>query len=69
MTPPTQAHVILQDYEKAEGDFKHVLQVESANKAAKTQLALCRSKLKVSRDRERKIYSHMFARLADEDYE
>lgn len=59
----------LQDYEKAEGDFKRVVQVDPANKAAKSQLALCRSKLKVSRDRERKVYSHMFARFADDEYE
>ena len=59
--------MLVNDYEEAESNFLHVLQLEPGNKAARSQLAVCRSKLRVTRERERKMYANMFKSRAPED--
>ena len=62
-----QAHQLLQDHEDAIADFQEVLKVEPGNKAAATQIAQSKHKLKVIKDREKKRYANMFSKFADED--
>ncbi|XP_064404690.1 peptidyl-prolyl cis-trans isomerase FKBP4-like [Halichondria panicea] len=62
-----QALFNLQNYEEAVASFQQVLKIESGNKAAVKQLEMCRSKQRSQREKEKKLYSNMFRKLAQED--
>ncbi len=57
----------MQNYEEAVASFQQVLKIESGNKAAVKQLEMCRSKQRSQREKEKKLYSNMFRKLAQED--
>lgn len=64
-----QAHFALQDYEEALTSFQEALKREPTNKAALKQVEACKSKQRSQRQREKKIYSTMFQKLAQEEDE
>lgn len=64
-----QARLNVQNFEEAIGDFTKILEVEAGNKAAQNGITICRQKLQEYKNREKKLYSNMFAKFAKLDTE
>ncbi|KAM6384861.1 peptidyl-prolyl cis-trans isomerase FKBP4 [Alca torda] len=62
-----EAHLAVNDFELARGDFQKVIQIYPSNKAAKVQLVTCQQKIREQHEKEKKMYANMFQRLADKD--
>lgn len=62
-----QALLTLGEAELAAKDFQEVLSIDSSNKAAQTQLAICQKSLKEQLQKEKKIYANMFEKFAKMD--
>uniref|UniRef100_A0A8B9UEU5 peptidylprolyl isomerase n=1 Tax=Anas zonorhyncha TaxID=75864 RepID=A0A8B9UEU5_9AVES len=62
-----EAHLAVNDFELARGDFQKVIQLYPSNKAAKVQLVTCQQKIREQHEKEKKMYANMFQRLADKD--
>lgn len=52
----------LKDWPEAKRDFQAVLELDPNNKSAKNQLIVCEQKLKLERERERKLYASMVSK-------
>lgn len=61
-----QALMERKEYEQAISDFKKVIELEPENKSAKNHVTMCRHHQKLVFEKEKKIYSKMFQKLADE---
>jgi len=46
-----------------------VIQLEPGNKAAANHIVICKQKIKQNKDKEKKLYANMFAKLAAGDKE
>lgn len=62
-----EAHLAVNDFELARGDFQKVIQLYPSNKAAKVQLVTCQQKIREQHEKEKKMYANMFQRLADKE--
>uniref|UniRef100_A0A8C6JWK8 peptidylprolyl isomerase n=2 Tax=Melopsittacus undulatus TaxID=13146 RepID=A0A8C6JWK8_MELUD len=62
-----EAHLAVNDFDLARGDFQKVIQLYPSNKAAKVQLVTCQQKIREQHEKEKKMYANMFQRLADKD--
>ena len=60
-----QALFHLDESELAKSDFMTVLKFEPNNEAAKQQLAACSKKIEQQRQREKSLYSNIFAKMAE----
>ena len=61
------AEANMKNYDSAITQFKKVLEIDPANKAAKNQITLMSQKIKQDKEREKKLYSNMFAKMAAQD--
>lgn len=59
-----QAYEGTKDWSEAKRDYSTVLNLDSENKAAKNRLNVCEQKLKQEREKQKKLYSNMFAKLS-----
>ncbi|KAM8971857.1 peptidyl-prolyl cis-trans isomerase FKBP4 [Pelodytes ibericus] len=62
-----EAYMGVNEPELARDDFTKVLQLYPGNKAARTQMGHCQSRIRQQQQRERKIYANMFQRLAEKE--
>lgn len=64
-----QALLLMNEPQLAKDDFEKLLTIEPSNKAAAAQISICRQKMKLLREKEKKIYSNMFDKFARKDEE
>lgn len=62
-----EAHLLRNEFSLALVDFRKVLQVNSFNRAARSQIAICQRKIQEHHERDKKIYANMFQRFAEHD--
>lgn len=62
-----QANVLLNEFEKAIGDFNKAIELDPANKAAQQQLAMAKAKQRAQLQREKKMFRSMFEKMASSD--
>uniref|UniRef100_A0A8C1QI16 peptidylprolyl isomerase n=1 Tax=Cyprinus carpio TaxID=7962 RepID=A0A8C1QI16_CYPCA len=62
-----EARLLRNEFSMALIDFKQVLQVNSLNRAARSQIAVCQRKIREHHERDKKIYANMFQRFAEHD--
>ncbi|XP_043932530.1 peptidyl-prolyl cis-trans isomerase FKBP5 isoform X1 [Protopterus annectens] len=62
-----EARLFMNEFDLANIDFHKVLEVNSENKAAKSQIAVCRKKIKEHNEREKRVYANMFQKFANQD--
>lgn len=62
-----QCDLSLGDFEKALDDFANVRLLEPENKAAINQETICKQKIKEYKEKQKKIYAHMFSKFATTD--
>ncbi|XP_059426690.1 peptidyl-prolyl cis-trans isomerase FKBP5-like [Carassius carassius] len=62
-----EARLLRNEFSMALMDFKQVLQVNSFNRAARSQIAICQRKIREHHERDKKIYANMFQRFAEHD--
>jgi len=62
-----EARFAMKEFEKARGDFQRVVQLYPANKAAKSQVALCQKQIKEQHEKDKRLYANMFQKFADAD--
>ncbi|XP_038561950.1 peptidyl-prolyl cis-trans isomerase FKBP4 isoform X1 [Micropterus salmoides] len=57
----------MKEFDRARDDFQQVIQLYPANKAAKSQVALCQKRLKEQHEKDKRIYANMFQKFAERD--
>ncbi|XP_037960475.1 FK506-binding protein 59 [Teleopsis dalmanni] len=62
-----QCNLAVNEFLEAITDFKKVIELEPNNKAAHNQIIICNQRIKEANEREKKIYSGMFAKFAAVD--
>ncbi|KAG1942742.1 peptidyl-prolyl cis-trans isomerase FKBP5 [Pimephales promelas] len=62
-----EARLLRNEFSLALVDFRKVLQVNSFNRAARSQIAICQRKIREHHERDKKIYANMFQRFAEHD--
>lgn len=62
-----EARLLRNEFSLALVDFRKVLQVNSFNRAARSQIAICQRKIHEHHERDKKIYANMFQRFAEHD--
>ncbi|XP_043097403.1 peptidyl-prolyl cis-trans isomerase FKBP5 isoform X2 [Puntigrus tetrazona] len=62
-----EARLLRNEFSMALIDFKQVLQVNTFNRAARSQIAVCQRKIREHHERDKKIYANMFQRFAEHD--
>ena len=62
-----QCHLAVGDPDKALEDFIAVQKIEPENKAALSQIIICKQKIKEYNDKQKKIFANMFSKFADSD--
>ncbi|KAM9813680.1 peptidyl-prolyl cis-trans isomerase FKBP5 [Neosynchiropus ocellatus] len=60
-----EARLLRNEYHQAMADFQKVLEVNFANRAARSQIALCQRKIKESDEQDKRTYANMFKKLAE----
>ncbi|KAG9339282.1 hypothetical protein JZ751_023982 [Albula glossodonta] len=64
-------HLRLREYthavENCNKDFRHVLQVNPSNRAARTQISLCQRKIREHHEQDKRTYANMFQKFAEHD--
>lgn len=60
-----QAHQKRKDYGLAVSDYQRVIELEPENKAAKTQIQVCKREQQKELQREKKLYANMFSSKPD----
>ncbi|KAG7272939.1 hypothetical protein CRUP_020182 [Coryphaenoides rupestris] len=55
------------EFSLAMADFRHVLQVNPLNRAARAQITICQRKLREHHEQDKKIYANMFQKFAEHD--
>ncbi|XP_062142282.1 FK506-binding protein 59 [Drosophila sulfurigaster albostrigata] len=64
-----QCNLVINELEEALDDFQKVIELEPTNKAAANHIVICKQKIKQNKDKEKKLYANMFAKLAANDKE
>ncbi|XP_061730397.1 peptidyl-prolyl cis-trans isomerase FKBP5 isoform X1 [Nerophis ophidion] len=62
-----EARLLRNEFTLALADFQQVLQVNAANRAARTRITICRSKMKEYHELDKKTYANMFQKFAERD--
>ncbi|XP_028261381.1 peptidyl-prolyl cis-trans isomerase FKBP5 [Parambassis ranga] len=62
-----EARLLRNEFSLAMADFQQVLRVNSANRAARAQISICKSKIKEHHEQDKKTYANMFQKFADRD--
>jgi len=62
-----QISLLAQNFEAAIADFNRVMVLEPTNKAAQNQIIVTKHKVSEYKEREKKLYSNMFAKFAAKD--
>lgn len=62
-----QSYLATGDAEAALKDFFEVKKLQPENKAALNQITICETEIKKDDDRQKKLYSNMFAKFAEAD--
>ncbi|KAM9859652.1 peptidyl-prolyl cis-trans isomerase FKBP5 isoform 1-T2 [Aulostomus maculatus] len=62
-----KARLLRNEFSLAMADFQQVLQVNSLNRAARVQIAICQSRMKEYHEHDKKIYANMFQKFAERD--
>lgn len=62
-----EALYAMKEYDGARGDFQQVIQLYPANKAAKSQVALCQKQIKAQHEKDKQLYANMFQKFAERD--
>ncbi|XP_049589307.1 peptidyl-prolyl cis-trans isomerase FKBP5 [Syngnathus scovelli] len=62
-----EARLLRNEFSLALADFQHVLQVNPANRAARSQISNCQSKIKEHNELDKRIYANMFQKFAERD--
>lgn len=62
-----EARLRRNEFSLALADFQQVLQVNSANRAARAQISICQSKIKEHHEKDKKTYANMFQKFAERD--
>ncbi|XP_044050622.1 peptidyl-prolyl cis-trans isomerase FKBP4 [Siniperca chuatsi] len=62
-----EALYAMKEFDRARDDFQQVIQLYPANKAAKSQMALCQKRLKEQHEKDKRIYANMFQKFAERD--
>ncbi|XP_055638137.1 FK506-binding protein 59 isoform X2 [Toxorhynchites rutilus septentrionalis] len=62
-----QALLSLGDFERALEDFSAVQEIEPENKAALNQITICKQKVKLYNDQQKKVFANMFTKFAKSD--
>ncbi|XP_061788845.1 peptidyl-prolyl cis-trans isomerase FKBP5 [Nerophis lumbriciformis] len=62
-----EARLLRNEFTLALADFQQVLQVNADNRAARTQISICRSKMKEYHELDKKTYANMFQKFAERD--
>ncbi|KAM7396647.1 hypothetical protein PAMP_019673 [Pampus punctatissimus] len=57
----------MKEFDKARDDFKQVVELYPANKAAKSQMVLCQKHIKEQHEKDKRIYANMFQKFAERD--
>lgn len=61
------ARLAMHEMETAKEDFQAVLKIDPNNKAAANQIIVCNNKMKEQREKDKKLYSNMFTKMAQQD--
>ncbi|XP_036389599.1 peptidyl-prolyl cis-trans isomerase FKBP5 [Megalops cyprinoides] len=62
-----EARLLRNEFSLAMDDFRHVLQVNPSNRAARSQISVCQRKIREHHERDKKIYANMFQKFAEHD--
>ncbi|KAJ8369488.1 hypothetical protein SKAU_G00095160, partial [Synaphobranchus kaupii] len=62
-----EARLLRNEFSLAIEDFRHVLQVNPANRAARTQISLCQRRIREHHEQDKKTYANMFQKFAEHD--
>ncbi|XP_056137828.1 peptidyl-prolyl cis-trans isomerase FKBP4 [Lampris incognitus] len=62
-----EALFAMKEFDEARGDFQRVSQLYPANKAAKSQVALCQKHIKEQHEKDKRLYANMFQKFAERD--
>lgn len=62
-----EAHLFRNELSLALADFRRVLQVNPANRAARTRISTCQRKISEHYEQDKKIYANMFQKFAEHD--
>ncbi|KAI1897148.1 hypothetical protein AGOR_G00080210 [Albula goreensis] len=62
-----EARLLRNDFSLAIEDFRHVLQVNPSNRAARTQISLCQRKIREHHEQDKRTYANMFQKFAEHD--
>ncbi|XP_059362855.1 peptidyl-prolyl cis-trans isomerase FKBP4-like [Carassius carassius] len=62
-----EALVVMKEFDRARADFQQVTQLYPANKAAKSQIALCQKHIKEQHEKDKRLYANMFQKFAERD--
>ncbi|EFX81161.1 hypothetical protein DAPPUDRAFT_303608 [Daphnia pulex] len=62
-----QALLGIHEPEEAKKHFEAILQFDSNNKAAANQLVICNAKIREQREKDKKLYSSIFNKMAEND--
>ncbi|KAM6979547.1 peptidyl-prolyl cis-trans isomerase FKBP5 [Aplochiton taeniatus] len=62
-----EARLHRNEFSLALTDFRQVLQVNSANRAAHAQISICQLKIREHHERDKTIYANMFQKFAEHD--
>lgn len=57
----------MKEFDRARDDFQQVVRLYPANKAAKSQVALCQKHIKEQHEKDKRIYANMFQKFAERD--
>ncbi|XP_034089419.1 peptidyl-prolyl cis-trans isomerase FKBP4 [Gymnodraco acuticeps] len=57
----------MKEFDQAKDVFQQVLQLYPANKAAKSQVILCQTRIKAQHEKDKRIYANMFQKFAERD--
>ncbi|KAI4824928.1 hypothetical protein CgunFtcFv8_013186 [Champsocephalus gunnari] len=57
----------MKEFDQAKDVFQQVLQLYPANKAAKSQVVLCQTRVKAQHEKDKRIYANMFQKFAERD--
>ncbi|KAJ8372163.1 hypothetical protein AAFF_G00293800 [Aldrovandia affinis] len=62
-----EARLLRNEFSLSLEDFRHVLQVNPSNRAARAQISQCQCKIREHHERDKKTYANMFQKFAEHD--
>ena len=57
----------MREPQAAKKNFEAILVVDATNKAAINQVTICNARIREERQKEKKLYSNIFSRMAESD--